>query len=281
MNPVGSQKANENCVQRQNLKVGPGMMNGSPITCEGNHSPGEEMGRRDTNSLCSFEVTRPRGATSGPVGEDFLSLRNPGLWVGFSHWAGFGVSLLGRGCVLRVEKMAVAMLVARMQERSLDASIRTPFPFLQQQWSTSLSQGSTELNSHQWTASRCGMSHIQVWEYQRCMLTLFSSSWHVAWYALAQLWPQGWGSAQHGGETRQRERVGQEKAMAPWKGKTIRDRLQIRDYQGLGGEWGRREGRNWPPKSVRELFGVVGICDILTVMVVTQLNLSIVIELVA
>lgn len=80
MSLAGSQKISQNYVQKWNLDVVPGTVNGSPISFERNHNPREEMGRTDTNSLCfSFEVTRPWGATSEPVGEDFPSLRNPGL----------------------------------------------------------------------------------------------------------------------------------------------------------------------------------------------------------
>lgn len=36
--------------------------------------------------------------------------------------------------------------------------------------------------------------------------------------------------------------------MTPRKGKTIRDRLQTSDYQGLGGEVGKEGGNTWITK---------------------------------
>lgn len=62
--------------------------------------------------------------------------------------------------------------------------------------------------------------------------------------------------------------------MFPGRGKTIRNRIQISDCQGLGVCLGVGGGGGGTDRSRRELSGVVGIFNTLMVMVVTQYMLS-------
>lgn len=70
----------QNYVQKWDLDVVLGTVSGGPISLGRTYNLGEEMGRGDTNSLrFRSQVARAQGATSEPIREDFLSLRNLGL----------------------------------------------------------------------------------------------------------------------------------------------------------------------------------------------------------